>query len=373
VATFAGFGLGLTATRYVARYRQEDPQRAGSIIRFIMTIATAASGAASAITLLGARYIAVHVFHLPELSTSIRWSALYLFCVTVNGVQTGVLAGFEGFRAIAVVNITRGIGTLLLTIPLVLFWRIEGAFAAMGLAGAVAYGMSLFQVASAAKANGIPTAGSFDWEHGRVLWTFSLPTVLAGVLVSPVTWLVSLWLSRQPHGYAELGLFGAANQWRSAVSFLPAILAQPLLPLLTSLGEGRRKSFERLVIFSAVLNGGVAGLAGIAVVLSIPIISMVYGKSFEGLSTVLIPLLIAGMFSCAAAPIGEALASEERMWLGFTLNLIWAGCLLTLAHFLIPAMGARGLADSFLGAYSVHMVTTGYCVLQRRQTTRAIA
>jgi hypothetical protein len=69
----------------------------------------------------------------------------------------------------------------------------------------------------------------------------------------------------------------------------------------------------------------------------------------------------------------EALLSEERMWLGFTLNLIWAGCLLTLAHFAIPAMGARGLAYSFLGAYSLHMLTTGYCVLKRRQTTSAIA
>jgi O-antigen/teichoic acid export membrane protein len=287
-------------------------------------------------------------------------------------VQQGVLAGFEGFRAIAIVNITRGIGTLLLTIPLVYFWRVEGAFAAMGLAGAVAYGMSLFQVAAVTKAHGIPRARMLDWEHGRVLWTFSLPTVLAGVLVSPVTWLASLWLSRQAHGYAELGLFGAANQWRLAISFIPAILAQPLLPLLTSLGEGRRKSFERLVIFSAVLNGGVAVLAGAGVLVSIPLISMIYGKSFAGLSSVLIPLLVAGVFCCAATPIGEALASEERMWLGFTLNLIWAGCLLTLAHFAIPAMGARGLAYSFLGAYSLHMLTTGYCVLQRRQSTRAI-
>jgi O-antigen/teichoic acid export membrane protein len=371
VATFAGFSLGLTATRYVASFRQDSPQRAGSMIRFITTITTATAVLASAGMFIGAQKIAVDVFHLPALGISIRWSALYIFCITVNGVQVGVLAGFEAFREIAIVNTARGIATLLLTIPLTYFWSVEGAFAAMGLAGAIVYAVSMFQIATVTKAHGILKTRTLGWEHGRVLWTFSLPIVLARVLVSPVTWLVSLWLSRQSHGYAELGIFGAANQWRSAVSFIPTILAQPLLPLLTSLGEGRRRSFERLIIFSAALNGGVAAIAGVIVLITVPLISMAYGKSFDGLSGVLIPLLIAGTVSCAVVPIGEALASKEKMWLGFSLNLIWAGCLIALAYFAIPALGARGLAYSFLGAYSVHLFTTGYCALRNRQFTKA--
>lgn len=365
-ATFGGFGLGLTATRYVAYYRRDDPARAGSFIRFVMSITSAISALGATLMAIGAPYFAIHVFRLPELSTCIRWAALYLFCVTVNGVQTGILAGFESFRAIANVNITRGIATVILTVPCVWLWNLEGAVAAMGLAGAVAYMMSLFQIASVTRAHGIPSAPSIDWSHAKVLWSFSLPTVMAEVLVSPVTWLACLWLSRQPNGYAELGLFGAANQWKSGISFIPLVLSVPLLPLLTSLANEREKTFNRLVLFSAALNTGVAAIAGLIVLLALPFISLSYGKSFAGLNAILVPMMAAGAISCAAMTIGNALASEERMWVGFSLNLIWAGCLLTTAYFAIPLAGARGLAYSFLAAYVLHVFTTGYCVLSGR-------
>jgi O-antigen/teichoic acid export membrane protein len=346
----------------VAAYRQEDPHRVGSFIHFVMTVSSTVSALAAVLMAVGAPYLAVHLFHLPRLTTSIRWAALYLFCVTVNGVQTGILAGFESFRAVANVNITRGVSTLLLTLPLAWYWRLDGAVLAMALAGALAYGMSLVQLASATKRYGIPNAWIMDWGHAKVLWKFALPAVLGGILVSPVTWLASLWLSRQPDGYAELGLFGAANQWRSAVSFIPAILSQPILPLLTSLAVGNRRSFNRLVTFSAMLNAGVAVVVGAFVLIATPLIAVFYGKSYAGLNFALIPLLGAGVSSCAITPIANALASQERMWVGFLLNMIWACSLLTAAYFTIPTGGATGLAYSFLGAYLVHMVTTTYVV-----------
>jgi len=365
-ATFAGFGLGLTATRYVAHYRQEEPQRTGDFIRFVMTIASAVSALTSLLMVAAAPYLALHVFHLASLSPSIRWAGLCLFCVTINGVQTGVLAGFESFRAVAFVNITKGLTALLLTVPLVWLWSMEGAFAAIGLAGVAAYVVGVSQVAAVSKTHGMPGNRSLDWSNVRVLWKFSLPTVLAGVLVSPVTWLASLWLSRQPHGYSELGLFGAANQWRSAMSLIPAVLSQPLLPLLTSLSNGRNKSFYRLVTYSAALNGGVAAAVGVLVVLALPLISHFYGRSFAGLNGVLIPLVVASVISCAANPIGNALASRDNMWLALILNLIWAASLMGMAAIAIPAAGARGLSYSFLAAYLVHMLTTWYFVLHHR-------
>jgi O-antigen/teichoic acid export membrane protein len=363
-ATFAGFGLGLTATRYVAAYRQEDPQRAGSFIHFVMTVSSTISALAAALMAVGAPYLATHVFHSPPLAASIRWAALYLFCVTVNGVQTGILAGFESFRAIANVNITRGVSTFLLTLPLAWCHRLEGAVLAMALAGTLAYGMSLFQVASILKEQAIPKVRTMDWHHAKVLWSFALPVVLGGILVSPVTWLASFWLSRQPNGYGELGLFGAANQWRMAVSFIPAVLSQPILPLLASLAGGYNRSFNRLVIFSALLNGGAAVVVSAAVVLAAPVIAIFYGKSYIGLYSVLIPLLAAGIISCACGPIGNALASQEKMWVGFLLNLVWACCLLTSAYVTTRSAGARGLAYAFLAAYLVHLLTTACCVFR---------
>jgi hypothetical protein len=35
----------------------------------------------------------------------------------------------------------------------------------------------------------------------------------------------------QPGGYAEMGVFSAARQWRTAIGFIPGVLAQFALPL----------------------------------------------------------------------------------------------------------------------------------------------
>jgi O-antigen/teichoic acid export membrane protein len=361
-ATFVGFGLGLTATRYVAGFRQENPQRAASLIRFVMTFASVVSAAASAIMALGAPYLAVHLFHLASLSGSIRWAALYLFCVTVNGVQTGVLAGFESFRAVANVNITRGVATLLLTVPLVMLWHIEGAFAAMGLAGCLAYGMSVFQVAAATKAHGFPKSRTMDWGHAKVLWTFSLPAVLAGILVTPVTWVVSLWLSQQPNGYGELGLFGAANQWRIIVYFIPLTLCQPLVPLLTSLAVERNRTYNRILASSILLTTVLSAAVSAVVIIGMPVISRFYGKGYADLNRVLMPLMLAAVLATAYSTIAMALASQERMWTSAILNLFWACTLLLVSHYAIPLAGAQGLAYSFVSAQLVLLCTSLYCV-----------
>jgi O-antigen/teichoic acid export membrane protein len=371
-AAFAGFGLGLTATRYVARYREEDPQVAASFIRFVTAISAGLSGLAGTLMLMAAPHMASDVFHRSQLTPSVRLAAVSVFCLTVNGVQTGVLSGFERFRSVASVNAVRGASTLLATVALVPAWELEGAVAAVGLGGVLACILSVLQIASAKKAYAVPTRAPFDWRHAKLLWSFSLPAVLAGIVVSPVTWLASLWLARAPNGYAELGLFGAANQWRSALALIPTTLMQPLLPVLTSLTRASRKSFGLLVLLSIALNGVAAAGVGVVLVCAVPLISTLYGRSFTGLNDVMIPLMIAGVISCAAAPVGHALASEEKVWIGVGLNTIWGGCLLGVAAFTVADAGAQGLAYSFLAANILHMFTSGYYLIHLRRSGRGV-
>ncbi|MDT9702507.1 hypothetical protein, partial [Streptomyces sp. P17] len=51
----------------------------------------------------------------------------------------------------------------------------------------------------------------------QVLWKFSLPAILAGVMIAPVIWLCNYLLVNQPNGYYEMASFDIANQWRNTV------------------------------------------------------------------------------------------------------------------------------------------------------------
>src|SRR5436190_11960268 len=103
--TFAGLGLGLTATKYVAQYRQSDPARAGRILALSGLVAMSSAGLI-ALALIGfAPWLATHTLNAPQLSNALRVGSLILLASALNGAQTGALVGFEAFRAVALVNV----------------------------------------------------------------------------------------------------------------------------------------------------------------------------------------------------------------------------------------------------------------------------
>ena len=57
--------------------------------------------------------------------------------------------------------------------------------------------------------------------------------------------------------------------------------------------------------------------------------------------------------------IGQAIASQDKMWLGFIVNSIWATSLIFFTYVTINIynMGALGLSVSFLISYIIHTFT----------------
>jgi hypothetical protein len=47
---------------------------------------------------------------------------------------------------------------------------------------------------------------------------------MSGATVTPKTWAANASLVNQPNGYAELGLFNTANQFRMIILYIPNIL-----------------------------------------------------------------------------------------------------------------------------------------------------
>jgi len=107
-AAVVSVGLGITATKHVAEYRRHDPHRAGRIIA-MSSMVSAVSGSAIAILLIVfAPWLSRSALKAP-LATELQLGALMMLFAAVNGYQTGTLAGFEAFKAQAVLNALRGI------------------------------------------------------------------------------------------------------------------------------------------------------------------------------------------------------------------------------------------------------------------------
>jgi O-antigen/teichoic acid export membrane protein len=105
----AGFGLGIAATKYVSEYRHVDSERASRIIALASIVTVAAGAGISFALFLASDLLARRVLAAPALAPELQIGSILVFLGALNGLQIGILSGFEAFRAIAIVNLWAGL------------------------------------------------------------------------------------------------------------------------------------------------------------------------------------------------------------------------------------------------------------------------
>lgn len=354
---FAGLGLGLTATKYVSEFREERPERATRVASMCLAVSVAAGLLVTVVILISADFIASGSLSDRQLGTYLRIASVLVLFNSVAGAQSGILAGLEAFRDIARTNILKGIASVPLLILGVVYAGLSGAVVALVVTAVLAV---LWNHLALNKYRLLRFRSVLS--ERRILWRFSAPAFLGGAIVAPVMWLGTVILLRTHDGYAQLGLFSAANQWRAAVTFLPAIVAQATLPILSqAYGKGNNRHFYKLLGLNMMFTISVSTLSAIAVLVGKPFILRAYGRGYESVSNVMILMLITTVIISVGCVIGQALASAAEMWAGFWLNCAWALVFLGCCVGFVPSGGAVGLAKAFLVSYLVHgTILTGY-------------
>ena len=353
-SVFAGFGLGLTATKYIAEFRDKEPEVTGKIIA-ISTIFAVMSGAIiSMVILLYAPYLSNNILNSQNLSHELQLSAIMLFFSALNGAQTGILTGFEAFKKIAKINVISGAISFPVQILTTYLWGLQGAVIGFGTNYFILYLLNKKGVQQITKKHKINISYVNCWSQWRVLYKFSLPAVFSGLLVTPVMWFGNAILVNQQNGYDEMAIFDAANQWRNAILFLPTIISQILLPLLAN-SNNNKLQFKKLLKYSILTNFSITSIIAITISGFSGLIMKSYGSDFYSGRNVLIILVFTTTLIATNSTIGQAIASKGKMWIGFLLNSIWAIVMLSTSYILLTnGYGAKGLAIAYLISYFIH-------------------
>jgi len=353
---FAGFGLGLTATKHVAEFRTTAPERAGRIIAISGLFAMFSGGVIATSLLIFAPWLAEHTINAPHLTNVLRIGAIILFINALNGAQTGALSGFEAFKTIAGVNLFVGLLSFPILVTGAYFGNLTGAAWALVINLSINWLLNHLALRKEAHQQNIPFTFQNCTKEWHILWKFSLPAALSGFVVGPVNWACGALLVNQPNGYAEMGIFNAANQWRLAILFIPQMLGQVLLPLLSNLhGKSEDKHYKKVLRLNLFLNTSLAVLVVIPLSLLANFIMKTYGSGFDEGSNVLRILAFSAVLVAANSVVGHAIVSKGKMWFGCIFNCLWAIALLTVASILLQkGYGALGLAYATLIAYLFH-------------------
>ena len=354
--TFAAMGLGATANKHVAEFRVPDPARAGRIIGMSSVAAFVSGLVFTVVVLIFAPALAARTINAPQLAPELRLGSLILFLSVLNGAQRGALAGFEAFKTIAWVNLASGLLKFPLMVAGVIYWGLMGAVAGQVAGSAVEWFACWLALGREAQRAKVTVSYRRMREEWPILWSFSLPAVLTGTMLAVTNWGVSALLVNQPGGFAEMGLFRAANQWRMALLFIPQMLNQAVIPIMASaLGEGRARSTVRMMFATMGANLVIILLPALAISIASPWIMAQYGPGFTAGWPVLIACLVGAAVIACFSPVASILVASGRLWLYFWMNLGWAVVMVVGAWGLL-SQGALGLSLAYAVSYLIQAV-----------------
>jgi len=351
---FAGFGLGLTATKHVAEFRQSDPARAGRIISLSWLVAAVTGGLMAIGLFIFAPWLAAHTINAPHLAGVLRIGALMLFINALNGAQMGALSGFEAFKTIACVNLFVGLLSFPILIGGAYFGGVTGAVWALAINLGINWLLHHLALRKEVRRHHVPLTFRDCGRELSILWRFSLPAVLAGVMVEPVRWVCNALLVNQPDGYTEMGIFSAALVFQHTLLFASGMLNAPLLSMVSNAGANVSQRLGAVNVLSTWILG---------VVFAIPLLcfpeiaQMMFGADYGTRSFRVTFSLVVFCTSVMTFKAGLAriLAARSLLWWGFFSNAFWGGIVIGSAVFFIR-WGAPGLAASFALGYILNTV-----------------
>jgi len=348
LSVVCGMGLGTTVVKYVAEYREKDPEKAGRILALATLITWGMALICGSVFIWCADLIATRVLAAPELSGLLRMATLGVLFGIFNEVQGCSLAGCEAYEARAKISVITGVLQALLMCVASYFWGLTGAVVAFSVAALVSVILTSWFLIPVWKRYGLFRRYSGMFQESAILFSFALPTVLLLFLGYPVNWYTQTLLARIPSGYDHLAIINAANPWAAAISFVVITIGAAQVPVISNLiGLGENRNALRLTWKMFFFNLSLCVPFSIFICFCSPVILRSYGDGFiEGRMAFCIMMLSAGL-GTVYQPMWNYLVGSGRMWTNFFIVFTTASVQIVCAGLLV-VHGCVGLATANL-------------------------
>lgn len=328
VLTLAGPSIGYTSSKYVSEYRYSNPEKAGRVVALTNLLALGFSLVFALVMAAGAAFIASDILHVPDIRGELIVASIAVLFTGINGAQRGTLSGLQRFRAVALVNVVQGILLLVLLFPLVHPYGIMGAVIAQSMAIGGSCLVGSIAIRREMRRLRIPRHYLPRSEDFSIFAGFALPSYLISVAAMLSSWVVGILVVRSPGGSYQMGIFGVATQIFLACMFLPTMISQPCLPILSEQlkqGNEKRPAVRRLLVFMVTLSFSVTLVLAVLLILTGHSALGVFGKGLDGYYSLLIITILTALLAASIGPLNYYMTARGDVWLALMLSLAATG------------------------------------------------
>lgn len=354
-SSFAGLGLGLTASKFVAEFLHSDKEKSGRIIGLTILFGIIAGLIIGGGVFVFSPTISLSILNNPEFTIDLRMASIMLFFTSLNGAQIGALQGLQAYKIIARINIWQAVSCAPILLVASYYGGVHGSVASFTFYNVIICFFSHVALNKTLKNNNVKVNIKDCLKEKELIWTYSLPAFLGGLIITPMKWISEVILINVPEGSRQLGIFMAAQTLGSMFLMFTAMLNAPFLTTMAKYkNENINNSFNR---FNIIAPWAIGVYITLPFMLFPEIGEYIWGKDFAG-SEFRLCFVITMFFNLIMMykqGLSRIISVYNLQWLGALSNLLW-GLTLLLSMWLLKGYGAVGLAGSYVIAYIVNTV-----------------
>lgn len=357
VILLASFSMGTAIAKHIAEYRFSDEARALSFAKSGLVLVSILSAGVCVVYTALSSVIGDLLYRESAIVDLVPFSALVVFSTSIFVMAVGMVQGCQRFRLLSMMQISSPLLSLVSISVLLPMMGVRGIF--------VGYFVSQLTVSSAVFA--VINRRGFRFISGHLelgrhsivlskLYSFALPAVLGSAMVIPIIWVANTELALTA-GFREMGYFAVAFVFYQALIVIPNAIAVPMMPRISQLTVESMGEIKMLVAkVMRILSIGLFPLLFGCALFSKLIVETLYGAGYSASVEAMYLMTCTVYFYALGSVIGTMVTGMGRMWLGLGLNALWAAMFLASVFLVVPELGAKGLALSYVVSYGLFMV-----------------
>lgn len=314
VAVLSSFGLGYTATKFVAEYKNNKLKLnlfcTNAIVTTLLT-----SGLLSVLLFSFSNYISISILNSEQLTIPLRITSVWVVFNALTTTQIGILSGLGVFKRMAKINTWVGIVTFILTLLLTYFYNLSGALGALLISQIFNWYLNLIEVRKYLNKNSL----SIDKVMLKSIIYYSTPVALQEAVYSITSW-VNYYLLIELTDYRQVGLFSAAIQWSAVILFIPGILRNVIL---SNMSESYNNELAQNKILNKMLLVNLLStiIPWFLIFIFSNFIATSYGSTYKGLKSILNITVFTTIFVSLSNVYVQAYLTKNKNWLMFFIRL----------------------------------------------------
>lgn len=341
-------GSGSSIVKYTAEYKIKDKKELEKFLSTALISMFFISLSFAIAFFYLSDFISNKIYHEPAIAVLMKITAITLILSVFITIAMSILQGLQKIKHVAFVSIFNSAISIPISYLLIIKFGLVGWALASVISAVINLIFNLIFVRNNLKLEGLKLKFEIHRKYISKIFKYSIPLFIGAIIIRPAR-LYGQTLLAITQDFTQVGYFKVAFSLYNLMSFIPAAISVPLMPMITEIDASYRE--KRSYSYSKILKIIILIMLPFSIfviLFSKYILFGIYGERFIEASLITNILIVSAFFGIITSFLENLMLGTGKTVQVLYTNIYMALIFVISSYFLIRNYGTLGLGLAWL-------------------------